>query len=411
MNITYIMNYIETFTSIYEKGSWGDDKHPVYKGSSGSGSEIDYNTDYIRCIRQFIKEKNIKTVVDLGCGTGKYYNIIYADLDIKYTGYDAYEKVILHNQSVFNPSKYTFIHKDFNNNKESIESADLYIIKDVLQHCKLKDIYTFLDYITGQKKFKYIIITNCCHTASDNTDIKVGECRALSASFFPLKKYKPVKLLNYHTKEISFFTTIKPNLILVCLDNFQPYILDNIRHLLQLKTENIHVITNQTFLDEFREFGDKINIIISDTLNDTYNFYQKTPLDKNFRGGFWTLTSLRFFYIYEAMTRLNLDHVFHIENDVLLYYNIAELMPLVDNTCLYVPFDTYQRNIASIMYIPHSDLLKTILDVYDFSKNDMMNFSEIRQKIGMIKNFPIFPHTYAVTDEEKFVSDNFSQYL
>ena len=93
MNITYIMNYIETFTSIYEKGSWGDDKHPVYKGSSGSGSEIDYNTDYIRCIRQFIKEKNIKTVVDLGCGTGKYYNIIYADLDIKYTGYDAYEKL------------------------------------------------------------------------------------------------------------------------------------------------------------------------------------------------------------------------------------------------------------------------------------------------------------------------------
>ena len=55
-----------------------------------------------------------------------------------------------------------------------------------------------------KKKFKYILIINCCNDACDNSDIKKnGSWHALSCDFLPLKKYNPIKLCNYDTKEIS----------------------------------------------------------------------------------------------------------------------------------------------------------------------------------------------------------------
>ncbi len=76
-------------------------------------------------------------------------------------------------------------------------------MKDVLQHWSLDNIYTFLDYLIEYKKFKYILICNCCDQKQDNTDIQNGKWRALSCDYLPLKKYNPVKLYNYYSKEVS----------------------------------------------------------------------------------------------------------------------------------------------------------------------------------------------------------------
>ena len=197
------------------------------------------------------------------------------------------------------------------------------------------------------------------------------------------------------------------NLILVSLGNFQEYILDNIKQLIRLDITNIYIITNKQFFNNFESYKDKIKLISVDELNDSYNFFHKTSLDKNFRNGFWTFTSLRFFYIYELMKIENLINCIHIENDVLLYYNIDKIIDKFDKTKFYIPFDTYKRNIASIVFIPNREIFKNILDNYDFSKNDMENFSLIKTKTGLIKNFPIFSEHYAKTNEEKFVSENF----
>jgi hypothetical protein len=193
-----------TFTMIYENKIWGDNKNTNYNGSSGDGSRINYNENtYIPFIKKFINDNNIKTIVDLGCGDFVCGPLIYNDLDILYTGYDVYNKVI-ENNSTNNPSsKYEFTHLDFYNNKEQIKSAELCILKDVLQHWSLDKINIFLDYLIESKKFKYILITNCCNQVTDNTDILVGQFRDLSCDFFPLKKYNPIKLFNYYTKEVS----------------------------------------------------------------------------------------------------------------------------------------------------------------------------------------------------------------
>ena len=133
------------------------------------------------------------------------------------------------------------------------------------------------------------------------------------------------------------------NLILVSLGNFQEYILDNIKQLIKLKIDNIYIITDTDFLKNFSEFKDNITLININELVDSYNYFLRSKLDKNFRNGFWTYASLRFFYVYSLMDKLNLTDCIHIENDVLLYYNINILDDKLDKNYVYIPFDTFKR--------------------------------------------------------------------
>jgi hypothetical protein len=200
------------------------------------------------------------------------------------------------------------------------------------------------------------------------------------------------------------------SIVLVCINNFQEYILDNIQQLINLNHEPIYVLTNERFCNLFDKFSEKIKLIAIETLNDSYNFYSRTNLDKSFRNGFWSLTSLRFFYIYEFMKKYDVKDVIHLENDVLIYYNCNEILNFFDKNYIYLPFDTFKRNIASIMFIPSCDIFKNILDNYDFSKNDMENFSIIKNKTGLIKTLPIFPKINTTNEEINFVSENFKDF-
>ena len=192
------------FSYIYEQKIWGDDNNAEYKGSSGEGSDIAYNKNcYIPFLKKFIVDNNIKNIVDLGCGDFKCGNLIYDDLDISYTGYDTYKKVIDYNSQQYSLPKYSFVHLDFYEKKENIINGELCILKDVIQHWSLEHINIFLDYLVEHKKFKYIMICNCSNQREDNTDVQTGGWRQLSCDFYPLKKYNPTKIYNYNTKEVS----------------------------------------------------------------------------------------------------------------------------------------------------------------------------------------------------------------
>lgn len=195
----------DTFKNIYEKCVWGNNCSTTYKGSSGPGSSVEYNINtYVPFIKKFINNNKIKSIIDLGCGDFRCGSLIYNDLDdIVYYGYDTYNNVIENNKKNHSPPKYNFEHLDFCNKKEEIKSGDLCILKDVLQHWGIKEIYTFLDYLVETKKYKYILICNCCHQTQNDVDIQNGEYRPLSSDYYPLKKYNPKKLFYYHSKELS----------------------------------------------------------------------------------------------------------------------------------------------------------------------------------------------------------------
>ena len=60
------------FTKIYEKKIWGDNKNKNYSGSSGGGSCTSYNKKYVEILKKVISDYNITSVVDLGCGDGRW---------------------------------------------------------------------------------------------------------------------------------------------------------------------------------------------------------------------------------------------------------------------------------------------------------------------------------------------------
>ena len=193
------------------------------------------------------------------------------------------------------------------------------------------------------------------------------------------------------------------NIVLVCIQNFQHYILTNIKQLTRLKEDSIYVLTHAAFFPYFE--GLPVKLVDVDLLEDSFNYREKSTLDTTTRNGFWVCASLRFFYIYEFMNQYNVRDVIHLENDVLTYYNTNELIPFLKDK-LYIPFDSYRRNIASIMYIPSASLFKQILEHYDYSKNDMDNFCFIRDKTSLIENFPIFVKSPSLNAEQLSVCNS-----
>jgi hypothetical protein len=224
----------------------------------------------------------------------------------------------------------------------------------------------------------------------------------LLLTFFYINHLEPFEDKNANTM----------NIVITCLNNYenQIYILDNIEQLIKLGHTNIYIITNEHLFDGFNRFKDNIHLISLESLENSYNIVANND--------FLNLTSVRFFYIYELMKKHNIENVIHLENDVLIYYNCDKLLEFLDKNKLYIPFDTIDRNVASIVYIPNHTIFKEILDHYDFNYTDMVNFYLISKKTDHIRHFPIFTNNIddyindnnISTDEFYFVTENFDKF-
>jgi hypothetical protein len=205
------------------------------------------------------------------------------------------------------------------------------------------------------------------------------------------------------------------NIILVSIGNFQEYILINIRQLIKLGHDTIYVITNPDFFQYFSEFMNEntkiVQLIDASTLTDKFQYHSKTSMNINFRDSFWVFTSSRFFYIYAFMEKYNISDVIHLENDVPIYYNCNILNKILDKTKIYIPMDSNDRAIASIVYIPDACILEKVLSQYHLNKNDMENFSIIsRIYPELFSFFPIcIPREYD-NEEQKNVTQQFSNF-
>lgn len=172
----------DSFTKIYD--------HHVWKGESlsGPGSDAIRTAELRSLLEQFIRDKNIKSVVDLGCGDWSYSHLINWG-EIKYIGIDVVESVIERNKLKYSTPNISFICVDAST--QTIPHADLLIVKEVLQHLPNKDVIAILE---KAKNYKFAIFINdishhirgnwkqmwrwqpCCPT---NTDIESGGYRLL----------------------------------------------------------------------------------------------------------------------------------------------------------------------------------------------------------------------------------------
>lgn len=192
----------EIFTDIYNKNVWG---------GSGGGSSPENTVEYRKLLQKFLKDKNIKSVIDFGCGDWSFSHMIDWS-GIEYNGLDAVSSVIDSNRIKHTKSN---VHFYVWADHTSI-GGDLLILKDVLQHWSNDQIIDFLSGVINAEKskyteigFKYILITNTLGTSEN--DITPGDCRGLSANLYPLKQFNPEILAVIKTtitSEVSLITNI-----------------------------------------------------------------------------------------------------------------------------------------------------------------------------------------------------------
>lgn len=132
------------------------------------------------------------------------------------------------------------------------------------------------------------------------------------------------------------------------------------------------------------------------------NFLQKSSLDRHWRSGFWNHTLERFFFLEDFLAQFDIENVFHLENDNMLYVDLEELLPIFKK---YYPgigatFDNDQRCIAGFIYISnHASMQKLAQYIADRAHQghvDMRILALYKDEHGpdSIDYLPVVPTKY-----------------
>jgi SAM-dependent methyltransferase len=126
----------ETFQRIYAAKAWGSDQEQGF--SSGKGSRGVIAEQYCSWLIGLIREKGLRSVVDLGCGDFYVGSRIAEETAIDYLGVDIVPEVIEHHQRTFARKGVAFECLDIV--KDPLPIADVCLIRQVLQHLSNAEI-------------------------------------------------------------------------------------------------------------------------------------------------------------------------------------------------------------------------------------------------------------------------------
>lgn len=204
------------------------------------------------------------------------------------------------------------------------------------------------------------------------------------------------------------------NLLLIHVGTSYPsYIFDALFQCkITLQDTTIHVIVDEQHVEEIKEninsFTDVFNInevnfkvsklIGANILSQQFDYLLNNMFDefKTFRGGFNISTISRFYYINEYIKYHNLTNVFHIENDIMLYYPLQNLHLHLQNPYdMVVARDNDSRVVPSLVFFKDSQIsellwnfmLTTLYSNTEFTYSDMELLSMFAHKSNMLVGY------------------------
>jgi hypothetical protein len=157
------------FTDIYDRKLWG-------QGAQGRNVEFTISNiyDYVSMIEKFIRENEVKSVVEFGCGAWAHPRFIDWD-NLEYDGYDVVASLIEENNQQFGADNIRF-HSVSDGMK--LPAADLLISKTVFQHLPTGDVKYYLSVF--KRLYKFMLITDDVIPDDNlNGEIETGGYRAL----------------------------------------------------------------------------------------------------------------------------------------------------------------------------------------------------------------------------------------
>lgn len=134
------LSVAETFRNIYRTKAWGDNGE---RFCSGAGSRGPASERYCAFVIKFIRDHRVRSVVDLGCGDFAVGRQIVEASGVLYTGIDVVPELIEHHKSTGHDPRVSFQCADIT--KDLLPSADLCLVRQVLQHLSNEEIAEVLD--------------------------------------------------------------------------------------------------------------------------------------------------------------------------------------------------------------------------------------------------------------------------
>src|SRR5215469_1751071 len=157
------MDMSATFAEVYAEGRWAE--------GSGVGSYAQTTLGWRKFLTGYLTARNIKSVVDLGCGDWQTAKLIDWD-GIDYVGIDCVPEVISSDDWCYAAPGVRFILADITTC--DLPPADLIIVKDVLQHWPNDVVAAFLQRLGGRRA---LIVNDSADDA--NHDCPLGGWRAI----------------------------------------------------------------------------------------------------------------------------------------------------------------------------------------------------------------------------------------
>lgn len=124
----------------------------------------------------------------------------------------------------------------------------------------------------------------------------------------------------------------------------------------------IYLIANEVALQNLSETlkQQNLTIVTCESLVKTSEhqlFLRDTPGGPSDPGGFWRFTSERFLYLDDFIQQYKLSHVFHLENDVMLYADLEEIFPVFQKhyPAIAATFDHDKRCVPGFFYYANSE--------------------------------------------------------
>lgn len=133
----------DRFEYIYRNRIWGDGEFDSGEGSIDRNSEL-----YVAAVRAFVLENPVRTIVDVGCGDFRVGQRIMVGLSgVSYLGVDIASSLIARNNKAFGAINVRFEQLDVV--EREAPAADLYLIREVLQHLSNADVARALSHVHG----------------------------------------------------------------------------------------------------------------------------------------------------------------------------------------------------------------------------------------------------------------------
>lgn len=199
---------------------------------------------------------------------------------------------------------------------------------------------------------------------------------------------------------------MKPVIVLVHVGNvFVDYINECILQIQKFNDCSIYMVLSS---QHFNKINGEVNLIGIEDLplcENHLNFLSTSERDSNFRDGFWKSVVERFYIIEDVIKAYKLEHVFHFENDNMIYCKLEEVLDVLaqKNIMSAAPFDNDMRCIPSFVYFKNQEVLSK-LNQFMFlypNLNDMELIALFNKEYNLIEMLPLIPANYDLKLQSK----------